>query len=621
MLRIKKVLFFKIIPLMVSILFLFNNSVYASPRLSTKQCLRLPLGNYKRMLDIQLDTEGFRELKELSEKRLAHVKKVIEMFYSLVDGDFRNIYNALQEPVRISIDFEKQYKPLLEGLKKRYDGLSKEDREALKLATILHDVGVPGGKAWEHNKRGAIKARDILQDRGVDQEMIEKVTRLIEYHGGFSNLWTDGFPQDLLALQENEFNGTLLINIFDAMGRLTQDLKSNNAVTPDILELYLSFKDTLRDYQTKGNFYKDRFRFLLSPAIFKQLHINKNVYSEMESYIEGSIPKEEQKDFYGNWNNRLRVYVFPLFAQIGKDSIKDFVKFVRLISQIATVSLELSPQLKDLIVDTRLDIMAENMDEGVKKSYISKIAELAHNIPGDYEFSKVRSAIKPGYISNIFGIRIDLTDKNRMVIDVEDLDPKITPPQLYEELLEQKSSLASNETILNSKGESFDDIWEWLREQKLTYGERIYDPRRLSILPGEKEFAEAYAKMSLEDLQDDVLVDLINSGMIEGCGWMLKKRDPLQTFIDSLNTVDYDITIHRIKSAESRVQTSKGDIENSKKRGNYNNKKKKSLNEKLLNSYRYRAFLRELTKRWRKPKEDFSLLGIISKPGLADTSL
>jgi len=188
----------------------------------------------------------------------------------------------------------------------------------------------------------------------------------------------------------------------------------------------------------------------------------------------------------------------------------------------------------------------------------------------------------------------------------------------------ENSSLASNETMLNSKGESFGDIWEWLRERKLTHGEKVRDPRRLPILPEEKEFAEAYAKMSLKDLQDDVLVDLIKAGMVEGCGWMLKKKDPLQTFIDGLNTVDYDITIQRIKSAESRVQTSKGDIENSKKRGNYNNKKKRRLNEKLLNSYKYRAFLRELTNRWRKPtKEDSSihLLGIISKPGQADTSL
>ena len=184
----------------------------------------------------------------------------------------------------------------------------------------------------------------------------------------------------------------------------------------------------------------------------------------------------------------------------------------------------------------------------------------------------------------------------------------------------ENSSLASNETILNSKGESFDDIWEWLRERKLTHGERVYDPRKLPILPEEKEFAAAYAKMNRKGFTD-VLVELIKAGMIEGCGWMLKKEDPLQIFIDGLNTVDYDMTIHRIKAAGSRVQTSKSYIENSKKRGNYNNKKKKTLSEKLLNSYKYRAFLRELTNRWRKPTKEDSFIGIISKPSPTDTSL
>ena len=450
-------------PLMVSLLFLFNSSVYASIRLSTKQCLRLPLGNYKRMLDIQLDTEGFPELKALSERRFEHVKKVIEMFYSLVDGDFKNIYNALQEPVRVSIDFEKQYKPLLEELKKRYDELSKKDKEALKLATILHDVGVPWGRAWEHNKRGGIKTRSILQNRGIDQEVIGEVARLIEQHGDFSNLWVDGFPQDLLALSENEFNEVLLINIFDAMGRFTQDLKPNNAVTPDILELYLSFKDTLMDYQNKENFYKDRFRFLLAPAIFKQFHINKNEYKEMESYIEELIPREEQEDFYGNWNSRLRIYVFPLFAQIGKNSIKDFVKFTKLISQIAAVSLKFNPQLKDLIVDTRLDIMAENIDGETKKSYMSKIAELAHSIPEDYEVSKVRSVIRPGYVGNIFGIRIDLTDKSRIIIDAEGLVPKITPFQLYEKLenaIVAKTLVSLDYEVLDSLYSKYKDYFD-----------------------------------------------------------------------------------------------------------------------------------------------------------------
>lgn len=185
--------------------------------------------------------------------------------------------------------------------------------------------------------------------------------------------------------------------------------------------------------------------------------------------------------------------------------------------------------------------------------------------------------------------------------------------------LEQKHSLASNETILSSKGESFDDIWEWIHKRKLTQGEGIRDPRGLPIHPEEKAFAQAYSKMSLMKGLQDVLVSLIEAGTIEGCKWMLKTEYPLQTFVNSLNTIDYDIIIQRIKIAESRIQNIKINIAKSKIKRDYH-KKKKSLDEQLLNSYRYRAFLRELTNRWRKPEEDTSL-GIISKPSPVDTSL
>jgi len=185
----------------------------------------------------------------------------------------------------------------------------------------------------------------------------------------------------------------------------------------------------------------------------------------------------------------------------------------------------------------------------------------------------------------------------------------------------ENSSLASNETILNSEtGQSFDDIWKWIRKYKLIQGMQMRDPRELPILSEEKEFSETYAKKSLKELQD-VLVDLIKAGIIEGCEWILKTENPLQTFIDSLNTVDYDATIQRIKSADSRIEGIKTRIKQSKKKRSYVGKKKLKLNAQLVNACKYRSLLRELTSRWRKPDKSINLLGIIKKPGSEDTSL
>jgi len=125
----------------------------------------------------------------------------------------------------------------------------------------------------------------------------------------------------------------------------------------------------------------------------------------------------------------------------------------------------------------------------------------------------------------------------------------------------------------------------------------------------EKELVQAYGQMSLEELSD-VLVDLIKSGTIEISTKVLSAESPLLAFIDSLSK-DYNESIIYFNQPIKRIKTIKENIRLSKNKGDFNNKKKR-LNKQLLNNYRYKAFLRELTDRWQKPKEDFSiLLGII----------
>jgi len=173
--------------------------------------------------------------------------------------------------------------------------------------------------------------------------------------------------------------------------------------------------------------------------------------------------------------------------------------------------------------------------------------------------------------------------------------------------LKQKHSVASKDTILNSEGEAFDNIWTRMAKQKLRQG--VQDPRHYLKDTEEKELVQAYGQMSLEELSD-VLVDLIKSGTIEISTKVLSAESPLLAFIDSLSK-DYNESIIYFNQPIKRIKTIKENIRLSKNKGDFNNKKKR-LNKQLLNNYRYKAFLRELTDRWQKPKEDFSiLLGII----------
>ena len=127
-------------------------------------------GNAEEFLSHVLDR--YPELNQLPAERLKHVKRVIEIYHAFVTGDFRKIFDALPDKARESVDYESEYLPLLKRLETLYNQLTNEEKEILETATILHDIGVPGGRAWTHNIRGAERARMILGQQAMPQEFI-----------------------------------------------------------------------------------------------------------------------------------------------------------------------------------------------------------------------------------------------------------------------------------------------------------------------------------------------------------------------------------------------------------------------------------------------------------------
>ncbi|MBI4397210.1 MAG: ribose-phosphate pyrophosphokinase-like domain-containing protein, partial [Elusimicrobia bacterium] len=292
----------------------------------------------------------YPELYELSLEKQRHVRQVMGMHDAFVRRDFETIYSALPESHRQKADFV-EYEALLNRLWSLYDALPPAKKEMLRTATLLHDIGNRSGRVWTHNVRGAEDARALLAARGHDAEFIDTVADIIERHGDFADMGVDGLPMDLLDLTPEELNLALLITAFDSFGKV-----SGNILSAEALDRFLSLREKLAGFEMRGDFYRQRFRWLLSPTVFKD-HGRKG-QAEMDRLIDEFVPTMERASFFRFWNRRARVHVFPLFQFVGEKSYRDFIKLVRFVHQAAQ-AMEAEGKLpEEIVIDTDPDYLA-----------------------------------------------------------------------------------------------------------------------------------------------------------------------------------------------------------------------------------------------------------------------
>gem|GEM_PF-4385422 len=158
-------------------------------------------------------------------------------------------------------------------------------------------------------------------------------------------------------------------------------------------------------------------------------------------------------------------------------------------------------------------------------------------------------------------------------------------------LLDIRTKLVGAETIVNSQGETFDEVWE-RRKSRLPL-DSTSDPREWPIDPEEMKYAQAFSRMTLQELNEAFL-----GLMRAGCGSHLRDRyasekEPLIVFLDHLSSSDLQID-HNFRSPLASIRTIKEGLEyvRAEKRIDYF--------RVLHRNYRYKAFLRELMTRWSK---------------------
>lgn len=107
-----------------------------------------------------------------------------------------------------------------------------KDIKSFMWAALLHDIGKPdttvikGNKitAYDHDKVGAIKARDFLSVLTNDRDFIEKVTSLVRWHMQILFVIKDLPFQKINEMkQSGDIEEIALLGYCDRVGRLHAD--------------------------------------------------------------------------------------------------------------------------------------------------------------------------------------------------------------------------------------------------------------------------------------------------------------------------------------------------------------------------------------------------------------
>lgn len=133
------------------------------------------------------------------------------------------------------------------------------DLEVLKIAGLLHDIGVPVDKP-HHYEIGAFLARGILKELGYDSDFANRVARVIETHSRYGGPEPDSLEGKILQDADAvEYVGAIglargIVRAMEA-GRYHGDVNQ----VPDLIDDLIS--------QVSGKLHTERARELLQERI------------------------------------------------------------------------------------------------------------------------------------------------------------------------------------------------------------------------------------------------------------------------------------------------------------------------------------------------------------------
>ncbi|MBU1083963.1 MAG: DUF692 family protein [Candidatus Omnitrophica bacterium] len=283
--------------------------------------------------------------------RLAHARKAIESFDNLVKGNFDSLYVGITSKIVKEKTPDKElYFNLLREVYEIYDRLSTEEKKAMRIAVILHDLGyATASKAFDHWENGAREAVFLLQEYGIeDKRFIDNVVEAIRHHGKIGDMGIDVQPETLKDLTPAEKDQLLIISVIDTLSKLERKKEppfaSDNILSTEFLLELLMLHNYLRDEISEDEYRQWRSKCAGIKRAFQMSQEGLELDDAELDYVNKVIWGDETVS--NMWENKIVNGLFPLFKVLrrseggGLTRVKKLHKLMRFFSSLAGTRLE-----------------------------------------------------------------------------------------------------------------------------------------------------------------------------------------------------------------------------------------------------------------------------------------
>ncbi|MBN3041025.1 MAG: glycogen/starch synthase, partial [Candidatus Omnitrophica bacterium] len=479
--------------------------------------------------------QEFPELQSLPKNKLEHVFKVIYYFMHFINGNFEDLWSSLSGKVRGGLHFadKRRYFRQLASLRRKYNKLSREQKNILITAIIIHDIGytIAGVVAYHHPAKGAEIARELLSQRKfLSDSYISSVADIIHYHCHFDVLKART-PKVLRAMGSVLRTQVLICTAVDNAGSVSirsKEATPENGLIPNVLEQLLVFGSSLRLWylhKLRG-YWMPRLGTFAYPLDGQTRSHN----AKLSKAIRDFVPWKERGVFKRNWNDNIAVCILPLLRRISdKSSYKSFIKFTKLIAQISEIFLQENnlKGYKEFELDANTDVWRMDREKLVSASIA--ITTALDAISSDMTMADVREDLRSSGWTKAGGIRFEISD-NRLILS----------------LSEDKANDVVTQRALSIAPIEFSGIWQQGVSSSFIY--KLFADLAQGI--------EALAKMGLST---EIIPETLERALVEQIrtipikyGLKLTAHAPFYNI--NVTTLDDDMRLESIKVVEESIR-------------------------------------------------------------------
>ncbi|MFC1807768.1 hypothetical protein ACFL0T_05320 [Candidatus Omnitrophota bacterium] len=185
--------------------------------------------------------------------------------------------------------------------------------------------------------------------------------------------------------------------------------------------------------------------------------------------------------------------------------------------------------------------------------------------------------------------------------------------EFFKELSESSSQISrmAGEAILNSNGETFDEVWSRRKDLERKISSDIVDPRTWLVESEEEQvFVEQYERLSLDELHEKhrILTEKGDAVPSEKFIDQTKKYYLLVGLIDELSELEGGMA-HYFRQPLNRMKILSSSLHDLSEQGRLTAEREQAIKEQLSHTIEFKVFIRELIKRWKRPDNSASSAG------------